>query len=109
MTGCLLSWETRNQLKEEPESQSKFENTRMKEEPVEANQPKSVKEEPEPQDDSHQSITKKDGNYIKSDVTSSSPKGVSLNIPIKRDHDEFSANAKPIAKRAVDLHGQTRL
>ncbi|XP_073015054.1 uncharacterized protein [Primulina eburnea] len=88
-------------VKEEPESHSKFDNTRMKDEPIEAGHQKFVNEEPEPHYDHHESITEEDVNELKGDVATLLSKGVS---PVKRGFEEFSTAAKPFAKETRRQH-----
>ncbi|PIN05795.1 hypothetical protein CDL12_21656 [Handroanthus impetiginosus] len=89
--------------KEEPVSESTLENTRMKDEPLETSQQKNVKEEPESQEDNPQSITKKEDSHNTSDISSISPEGTPK-IKEKRDYEEFSAHAKPVAQETERKH-----
>lgn len=88
---------------EEPGSPSTLEDTRMKGEPVINIEQKSVKEEPERQDDYNQFTTKKNDSDNTSDISSISPKGPP-NIIEKRDYAEFSGHAKPFAKETERQH-----
>lgn len=88
-------------IKEEPESHSKFENTRMKDEPIEAGHQKFLNEEPEPQYVYHESITEEDENDLKGDVATLLSKGSS---PVKRVYEEFSTAAKPFGKETSRQH-----
>lgn len=104
--------------KEEPESQDsdhpsttnkddydikpKLKNPSTKDEHIKINQQKGTKDEPETQHKYHQSISNEDDYDIKTDVTQVSVEGVAQ-IPGKRNYEELSSDAKPIARETDRL------
>lgn len=85
--------EEQKSVKNENESQTEVEISKMKDEPFEASLLENVKEEPKSQGNCYESTNQNEDNDTKAHIVSLSPKAAN-DVIVKRDYEEFSADAK---------------